>query len=631
MQKNTVHWRAPLTATVLLVALVVAASFLVTGQVNREEEQTCFDRLSDEADKMARSIEQTVAADREKLNLLAQMMAMGFGEMEDFLSLYQDTGNFFCRLEVLLPGDWVVTTGGIAIDSTGRLSFEEESAKGAHISDRELDLDGQSLVVRHFVPVVRRGETVAMLYGVIELNHLVQELPYNPYGGQAAVYLIDGATGDFLVDTWHTDEEPGNIWALGSRPMAEGYNDAQLRQGLVDGESNFVVFVSNTTGKYLYFYYEPVNINQWRVALSVPEELVFSGARYIRTLMDRMLAAESAAFLLYLVWMIYYTRRETGEKQRQLDALNYIYRVEKLLFNAHQQHGNIVRSLEVIAQMLPARLVAFAMVDDPGQPQVYLWEQGGHTALGAALQDSVPALAASFTHGRDEVAAHTLQEVRQILPQAPDGMRDLTAIPVEDAGGALLGVLAASGLRRKDCAPLLRSVGFSYAKLCGNTRTYQAMERQGTEDALTGLYNRNRYQQDLPLLAKEGQKELCCIFVDVNGLHELNNTQGHQAGDQMLQAVAAQIRQHFDPKWAYRVGGDEFVIFTVDQDRTEVLRLSRAMADALQQAGYYISAGVAWAKAPAGDLQPLLKAAEKQMYELKRAFYQDPAHNRRAR
>lgn len=631
MQKNTVHWRAPLTATVLLVALVVAASFLVTGQVNREEEQTCFDRLSDEADKMARSIEQTVAADREKLNLLAQMMAMGFGEMEDFLSLYQDTGNFFCRLEVLLPGDWVVTTGGITIDSTGRLSFEEEAAKGAHISDRELDLDGQSLVVRHFVPVVRRGETVAMLYGVIELNHLVQELPYNPYGGQAAVYLIDGATGDFLVDTWHTDEEPGNIWALGSRPMAEGYNDAQLRQGLVDGESNFVVFVSNTTGKYLYFYYEPVNINQWRVALSVPEELVFSGARYIRTLMDRMLAAESAAFLLYLVWMIYYTRRETGEKQRQLDALNYIYRVEKLLFNAHQQQGNIVRSLEVIAQMLPARLVAFAMVDDPGQPQVYLWEQGGHTALGAALQDSVPALAASFTHGRDEVAAHTLQEVRQILPQAPDGMRDLTAIPVEDAGGALLGVLAASGLRRKDCAPLLRSVGFSYAKLCGNTRTYQAMERQGTEDALTGLYNRNRYQQDLPLLAKEGQKELCCIFVDVNGLHELNNTQGHQAGDRMLQAVAAQIRQHFDPKWAYRVGGDEFVIFTVDQDRTEVLRLSRAMADALQQAGYYISAGVAWAKAPAGDLQPLLKAAEKQMYDLKRAFYQDPAHNRRAR
>lgn len=631
MQKNTVHWRAPLTATVLLVALVVAASFLVTGQVNQEEEQTCFDRLSDEADKMARSIEQTVAADREKLNLLAQMMAMGFGEMEDFLSLYQDTGNFFCRLEVLLPGDWVVTTGGITIDSTGRLSFEEEAAKGAHISDRELDLDGQSLVVRHFVPVVRRGETVAMLYGVIELNHLVQELPYSPYGGQAAVYLIDGATGDFLVDTWHTDEEPGNIWALGSRPMAEGYNDAQLRQGLVDGESNFVVFVSNTTGKYLYFYYEPVNINQWRVALSVPEELVFSGARYIRTLMDRMLAAESAAFLLYLVWMIYYTRRETGEKQRQLDALNYIYRVEKLLFNAHQQQGNIVRSLEVIAQMLPARLVAFAMVDDPGQPQVYLWEQGGHTALGAALQDSVPALAASFTHGRDEVAAHTLQEVRQILPQAPDGMRDLTAIPVEDAGGALLGVLAASGLRRKDCAPLLRSVGFSYAKLCGNTRTYQAMERQGTEDALTGLYNRNRYQQDLPLLAKEGQKELCCIFVDVNGLHELNNTQGHQAGDQMLQAVAAQIRQHFDPKWAYRVGGDEFVIFTVDQDRTEVLRLSRAMADALQQAGYYISAGVAWAKAPAGDLQPLLKAAEKQMYDLKRAFYQDPAHNRRAR
>ena len=154
--------------------------------------------------------------------------------------------------------------------------------------------------------------------------------------------------------------------------MAEGYNDAQLRQGLVNGESNFVVFRSNTTREYLYFYYTPLSVNRWRVALSVPEELVFSRAQDIRGLLNKMLAAEGLAFLAYIVWMIGYVRRQTGEKQRQLDALNYIYEVEKLLFDAHQHRENIVRSLEVTGQMLAARRVAFAMAGD--EAGGYLWE-----------------------------------------------------------------------------------------------------------------------------------------------------------------------------------------------------------------------------------------------------------------
>ncbi len=63
----------------------------------------------------------------------------------------------------------------------GRLSFEAEAALGAHISDRETDLDGSGYVVRHFVPVYQDGETVAMLYGVIDIGTLGDELPYEPY------------------------------------------------------------------------------------------------------------------------------------------------------------------------------------------------------------------------------------------------------------------------------------------------------------------------------------------------------------------------------------------------------------------------------------------------------------------
>ena len=626
-------WKGPLAATLILVMLITAASFWVTGRINQEEEQTSFSRLEEEAGELARSISQTMMSDREQLTLIAAIMADNTEEMEKFLSLYQGTGHFFSRLELLLPGDQVVTEDGTRLDASTLLSFEEEAALGAHISDREPDLIGEDPVVRHYVPVQQDGETVAMLYGVIELGTLDQQLPYTPYDGQAAVYIIDGTSGDFLLDTWHTGGDAGNIWALGSRPMADGYDDARLRRGLIDGESNFVVFVSNTTKEYLYFYYTPLTINQWRVALSVPEDLVFYKARGIRNLLNVMLMAESAAFLLYIGWMILYVRRETGEKQRQLDALNYIYDVENLLFNAHEHRENVSRSLEVIARMLPARCVVFTMLEQEGEDRNYLWEAGGTSSpLGRALLDSAPALADCFARGAREVIARSSSEVRSIVPSAPDSMGDLVSVPVEDSNGILRGVLAASGLSgRTGCAAMLRSVGFSYASLCVNTHIYQAMQRQGTEDVLTGLYNRNRYEQDLPRIAGECRTGLCCIFIDVNGLHELNNSMGHHEGDRMLQAVAREIKSRLGAEHAYRIGGDEFIIFSVDADRDDVRRRCGDLTAALAEEGYPVSVGMDWCPAPVADLDGLIKTAEMRMYDAKRAYYRTPGGNRRAR
>lgn len=630
MGRRFVHWKSPLAVTMLFVLLIAAGSFVVTRQINDAEEEACFTRLAQEAGELAHSLEINVSSDREKLLLMAGMMSSDLGQPEEFLRLYQGTGTFLSRLELLLPGDEVITADGRRIDAAGKLSFEEEAAQGAHISNREQDLEGDGYVVRHFVPVEQEGEVVAILCGVIELGTLGEELPYAPYGGEAAVYVIDGATGDFLIDTWHA--EMGNIWELGPRPMAAGYDDAQLRQGLVEGESNFVVFVSNTTGEHLYFYYTPLEINQWRVALSVPEDLVFAGARNIRGLLNLLLALECVACLLYIFWLVLYVRRETGEKQRQLDALSDIYEVEKLLFNAHEHRENVPRSLAVVARMLRARRVAFTMLAGDGTELAYIWEKGGESALGSALLAQAAPLAERFSAGRREVCAHTNQEVRTVLPGAPEEMEDLAAIPVEDGEGELRGVLSASGLTGgRESTAMLRSVAFSFAMLCGNTRTYREMQWQGERDALTQLYNRNRYELDLPKISAECRRGVCCVYLDANGLHEMNNSQGHQAGDEMLRAIAGELTARFDPRHIYRVGGDEFIIFVVDGDETETARCTGEVAGALERAGYHISAGTAWRAAPAEDLEGLVKTAEQRMYDAKRAYYRSPASTRRPR
>ena len=119
--------------------------------------------------------------------------------------------------------------------------------------------------------------------------------------------------------------------------------------------------------------------------------------------------------------------------------------------------------------------------------------------------------------------------------------------------------------------------------------------------------------------------------MDVNGLHELNNSQGHEAGDQMLRSVASGLRACFGSRHTYRVGGDEFIVFVCDAPAEDTKKRLRELAETLKGKGYFVSAGFARADVPIGDVDGLVKTAEKRMYAEKQAYYQDPANDRRAR
>ena len=77
---------------------------------------------------------------------------------------------------------------------------------------------------------------------------------------------------------------------------------------------------------------------------------------------------------------------------------------------------------------------------------------------------------------------------------------------------------------------------------------------------LTGLNNRNCYEWMIQTYPNMCKSSLSCIYIDVNGLHELNNTQGHKAGDDMLSYIAQVTQKYFGMQNAYRIGGDEFCV-----------------------------------------------------------------------
>ena len=88
-------------------------------------------------------------------------------------------------------------------------------------------------------------------------------------------------------------------------------------------------------------------------------------------------------------------------------------------------------------------------------------------------------------------------------------------------------------------------------------------------DVITGRKNRNCYKGRLSRFAKMCKKSMVCVYIDVNGLHNLNYSQGHEAGDNMLKAVARALMDAFDPENTYRIDGNEFVVAHLDASPEE--------------------------------------------------------------
>ena len=148
-------------------------------------------------------------------------------------------------------------------------------------------------------------------------------------------------------------------------------------------------------------------------------------------------------------------------------------------------------------------------------------------------------------------------------------------------------------------------------------------------DILTGAKNRNAYETNLEKYPSKCESSISCVYADVNGLHDLNNTSGHKAGDILLQAAALELENSFGANNSYRVGGDEFVAFAIDSGDTEIEEKIAKMTQSLVDRGYNVSFGFASAKKSNVDMTTLVKTAEDRMFAEKERYYQETGKERR--
>ena len=161
-------------------------------------------------------------------------------------------------------------------------------------------------------------------------------------------------------------------------------------------------------------------------------------------------------------------------------------------------------------------------------------------------------------------------------------------------------------------------------------RSRQELIDSMNRDALTGLFNRLKFNSDTEKLKESDSPIFTCLYVDVNGLHELNNLLGHQKGDEMLRCVANTLREYFPNEQVYRIGGDEFVVTSTNLTKDEVrLAVGKVRSDLLQH-NYEVSIGVQ-SGACGENIEEIVAEAELEMRNDKEAYYLRNGDRRRKR
>ncbi len=178
---------------------------------------------------------------------------------------------------------------------------------------------------------------------------------------------------------------------------------------------------------------------------------------------------------------------------------------------------------------------------------------------------------------------------------------------------------------------------------------YRQLEQQAVTDTLTGLLNRRgfyRTVEGMLLRNEQAGKFLVLLYLDLDGFKRINDSLGHDAGDQVLLWVAQQLKECMRPYDVLaRMGGDEFTVVVDGLDFPEhaakvAEKLIERVSLRRQVDGVDItlgaSIGIATFPDCGANLDGLLRAADIAMYEAKRAGRQqyrffDQEMNGRAR
>lgn len=225
----------------------------------------------------------------------------------------------------------------------------------------------------------------------------------------------------------------------------------------------------------------------------------------------------------------------------------------------------------------------------------------------------------------NSILINDLEEIRESEPLTyeylkPQNIHSLIASPLELEGNIVgfYGVDNPPSEVMENVAYFAEIVGHFIVSLLEKQRLMQQLERLSFEDSLSGVQNRhalNDYLEYSKLLKNVG-----VVYCDILGLKKINDTQGHQAGDELILRASESLKSNFRKKDIYRVGGDEFLVLCKDIDEEMFLSKVESLREDMKKNDAMMSLGAIWRES-VRDADALISEADGIMYEEKRTYY----------
>lgn len=338
---------------------------------------------------------------------------------------------------------------------------------------------------------------------------------------------------------------------------------------------------------------------------------------------------------------------DVTEAEKEKQSLKFALRAEDMLVDCVRSlygDAGISETLPVILEKLGRFMHAdrsyVFMLRDGKLYNEYEWCAEGVESQMETLQGVPVELVSRWLAIFDRQECMVLEDVQELKENYRDeyevlkmqGITSLVTAPLERDGhfcGAI-GVDNPPAEELVNIGPLLRTLGYFLMLAYRRDENAKELNRLSYHDTLTTFYNRNRYIADTDDM-KDTDSPVGIVYLDVNGLKDINDLRGHAFGDKVLVECARRMRETFEGADFYRIGGDEFVIICrrwgkeAFEEKVELLR-KNFERDTICRA----AVGSRWAK-ETEDLPQIIADADARMYEDKKEFYRRSPVSRRYR
>ena len=635
MKKQLTQLMPTLVVMVLILVLTVATYNISL----RQEEEECFNRLENASETMVQSIKNRVNDDLNYLRLIGKDFSNEdhlptYEEYKDRLSTFEDV-SLFERVDLLMKNNTLYTMHD-EVQQMYTNEFLELNSTAEYMDRVHTDTLTNKRSVNYYVPIQQNETVIAYLVGVFQCDTMDDQFYTKILNGKTHNSIIDTTDGQVVMD--NQDLNIDNIASdTDFKLLLPKKNVLKKIHSLKSG-----AFASEKNGEKKYFVYKPVGVCNWELLVMVNEEDAFANVLTLKHNYMIMVICKILILLLYCGFYITKVRRiskKSNELNEDLNVSNTLIQCVRKLSNDLYKESTIDEILQIICEFYQAERCYVLDLDMDNKKVNGIFEYGKRhddihiENMVRLCLEHTDLINQFFENQKSYYIEDVTHEIPYTSPIYESFMQQkihsIIVVPFMDHK-QIKGVFAVDNPKQnyyqKD---FLESLCFFIKTAMEREKEKTKLKNLSYVDSLTYAQNRNHFNEYIEQNRNKELHSLGVIYLDLNGLKEINDKMGHIAGDTLIITASYALQEIFLDN-SYRVGGDEFVV--IEQDVSELLFFDQyaKLLKRMKELEISVATGYVW-KETCSNLSETLQEADQKMYEDKKRYYSLAENDRRRR